>query len=234
MKIKSTFLGIAALSLVLVSCKEDPNAEFNTSATMVKVGDVIKFTDNSTAGYNHVWDFGDGEWSRAINPTHVYYDEGSYDVTLQVTDKKGQTVSVSKATTILVSQDSVYTMIEADQSVKNNIIAQLAGQWDLERHTTTNVLGSNAKLFFSSSVEFMADGTIFAEDELRNKSQGNYSVINEEYLNIYFVAVDSDGIQYYVSGTFRIDDLDSRSLKLVQTENYPGGSSSTISVEMSR
>ena len=42
------------------------------------------FTDYSTSAIGYLWDFGDGNTSTAVNPTHIYTNLGVYDVTLIV------------------------------------------------------------------------------------------------------------------------------------------------------
>jgi len=67
-----------------------PDAEFTASETTVAVGESIQFTDQSTnnpASWN--WDFGDGESSTSQNPTHIYSNAGTYDVSLTVTNSYG-------------------------------------------------------------------------------------------------------------------------------------------------
>jgi PKD repeat protein len=50
----------------------------------------VKFTDLSTGSpTSWKWDFGDGTSSAEQNPVHVYQEEGSYDVTLTVTNSYG-------------------------------------------------------------------------------------------------------------------------------------------------
>jgi photosystem II stability/assembly factor-like uncharacterized protein len=44
----------------------------------------ISFTDTSTFGENHYWDFGDGNLSYDQNPQHTYTTTGTYDVQLIV------------------------------------------------------------------------------------------------------------------------------------------------------
>lgn len=43
-----------------------------------------------------VWNFGDGETSTALNPTHVYQREGDYTVTLTLVDNGGAEVRLTK------------------------------------------------------------------------------------------------------------------------------------------
>jgi PKD repeat protein len=65
----------------------------------------VDFTDASSDPDNQIltllWDFGDGATSTTSSPTHVYQSDGSYQVSLRVTDEAGasnthsQTVSVT-------------------------------------------------------------------------------------------------------------------------------------------
>ncbi len=55
----------------------------------------INFTDLSVNGpTSWTWDFGDGNTSDQQNPTHIYQNEGSYTVTLTVSNGFGSTQSV--------------------------------------------------------------------------------------------------------------------------------------------
>ncbi|MEE9439482.1 MAG: PKD domain-containing protein [Saprospiraceae bacterium] len=49
----------------------------------------VTFTDESIVGSGititgYLWDFGDGNTSNQENPTHVFYNEGTFDITLQI------------------------------------------------------------------------------------------------------------------------------------------------------
>jgi gliding motility-associated-like protein len=46
----------------------------------------VQFTDSSSDAITRVWDFGDGNTSTALNPTHTYAAFGNYFVTLTVSD----------------------------------------------------------------------------------------------------------------------------------------------------
>lgn len=47
----------------------------------------VEFVNESTGGISYFWDFDDGETSDEFAPTHTYADNGSYDVTLEVTNE---------------------------------------------------------------------------------------------------------------------------------------------------
>ncbi len=49
----------------------------------------VVFSNNSSNGNHFFWDFGDGNTSTDINPTHVYPGPGNYMVTLIVSDTNG-------------------------------------------------------------------------------------------------------------------------------------------------
>jgi hypothetical protein len=62
---------------------------------------VVEFTNNSTQG-DYLWDFGDGNTSSDVNPTHTYAEAGTYTVCLRLTTDCGikemcNTLSVNNA-----------------------------------------------------------------------------------------------------------------------------------------
>lgn len=62
-----------------------PKADFNTSFDCFNSASV-QFTDTSTGANTWAWDFGDGSGSSLQNPSHVYATQGTFDVTLVVTN----------------------------------------------------------------------------------------------------------------------------------------------------
>lgn len=50
---------------------------------------VVEFSSTSTYGVSYLWDFGDGTISDLENPVHVYYDAGTFNVSLTVTGPGG-------------------------------------------------------------------------------------------------------------------------------------------------
>jgi len=75
-----------------MSCEEEvrttgPTADFTYTANYL----IVSFTDASTAGDGAIstwaWDFSDGETSGQQNPVHTYAEDGTYSVSLTVTDE---------------------------------------------------------------------------------------------------------------------------------------------------
>jgi PKD repeat protein len=83
-----------------------PVASFTESAETVSVGEFITFNalssfdpDGSIGGYS--WDFGDGTTAIGVVVSHAYTAQGTYTVTLTVTDDDGATATVTDIKTVL-------------------------------------------------------------------------------------------------------------------------------------
>ena len=96
----------------------DLDAGFSADRTAAVVGQAIQFSDLSTGGVPPLsceWDFGDGHGSTLQNPSHSYSTEGSFTVSLQVTDSAGSTDTETRSNCIEVNQPlSVTTSPAAD------------------------------------------------------------------------------------------------------------------------
>lgn len=82
-----------------------PVAEFTQSVTTVKTGQTTTFDagdsyDPDGTIESYVWDFGDGKNTTGVEVSHAYDDDGSYTVTLTVTDDDGAINSTSITKTV--------------------------------------------------------------------------------------------------------------------------------------
>jgi len=57
-------------------------ATYNMSNTTPSAGELVTFTNNSTGATDYLWDFGDGNTSTGLSPTHAFAAAGLYAVTL--------------------------------------------------------------------------------------------------------------------------------------------------------
>jgi len=93
--------GATGSSAVTISVKNlAPVAQFTESTKTVYVDDEVTF--NASSSYDpdgvivsYVWDFGDGTTDIGVVVSHVYPENGSYVVTLTVTDNNGATDSAT-------------------------------------------------------------------------------------------------------------------------------------------
>ncbi len=70
---------------------QKPNADFRISPqSNIREGEVVQLrpTDERYP-YTYLWHFGDGGWSTFIMPYYFYNKAGTYDVSLEVTDRAG-------------------------------------------------------------------------------------------------------------------------------------------------
>ncbi len=123
-----------------------PTALFDPSERTPEEGRIVTFTDHSSGSVTKwAWDFGDGSASTEQNPSHTYDDNGSYDVSLVVTDADGRTDSQKigidvKNAAPEVSADDVTVETEddpialdvrvADPGHRDGEALQLAAAWD--------------------------------------------------------------------------------------------------------
>lgn len=67
----------------IITVYELPEPEFTTSPKYVMLPDQpVQFFNSTRNGNTYIWDFGDGEYSTLLNPSHQYTKEGIYDVKL--------------------------------------------------------------------------------------------------------------------------------------------------------
>ncbi len=92
-----------ATDTVIVTNYPSATASFTSTNSFFSV----MFNNTSTNGVTYSWDFGDGNTSNDINPTHVYANEGTYTVVLTVTDQCGNTATASQVITIDVQFNSL-------------------------------------------------------------------------------------------------------------------------------
>lgn len=96
----------SATSLIRVQLNQAKlDVTFTANKRTVNVGQEIRFEPRIGGGvspYSYEWDFGDGNTSTEVVPTHAYKSEGSYTVTLTMTDDRGNSASKERAGYITV------------------------------------------------------------------------------------------------------------------------------------
>ncbi len=116
-----------------------PIALFDINDSIVCVGNIVSFTDVSTAGGAAItgwaWDFGDLGTSTNQNPTHSYSVGGNYTVTLIITDATNNKDTITHTVYVLLAKALQNTVrICAPQSSTTIValdpnIAGVTGTW---------------------------------------------------------------------------------------------------------
>jgi PKD repeat protein len=80
----------------------------------------INFSNQSTGGTSYLWDFGDGQTSTTLSPSHTYAAFGTYNVCLISTNSCGSDTSCSSVTVTCPSPAASFTTIPTGFSVQFN------------------------------------------------------------------------------------------------------------------
>jgi len=90
----------SALAFIQVTLEQSKlTVEFNATARSIKEGKRIFFIPAASGGfqpYTYEWNFGDGQTSTEERPSHAYKSDGTYTVSLKLTDDRGNTVSLTR------------------------------------------------------------------------------------------------------------------------------------------
>jgi PKD repeat protein len=134
---KKTTMICVALAMMIVGCKRI-TVDFTYSPAEPKAGETIKFSNNSSAGENWTWTFGDNNVSRVKHPSKVFSKPGEYMVTLMVDSAKYKTCTKSVIVydtipTFVADTDTIaiYHDVELRANVYNPFGYTLTYQWTL-------------------------------------------------------------------------------------------------------
>ena len=111
--------GSAQVSLTVTSApvNQAPTSDFDVATNYLEATFTELSGDEDGAVVAWSWDFGDGEASDLANPVHTYSAEGSYEVTLTVTDNNDATAEVTKTVEVVAEpvNNAPVAMVEADE-----------------------------------------------------------------------------------------------------------------------
>lgn len=103
---------ITFISVLLITGCKKITVDFTYSPAEPKAGEIVTFSNQSTAGESWLWTFGDNATSLLKHPNKIYKKPGEYKVTLMVDSAKNQTKS-----TIITIYDTIPTFTCSTDSV---------------------------------------------------------------------------------------------------------------------
>lgn len=180
---------IATVHLTVDPVNDEPVANFTYTPSSPTTLDLLHFIDTSTDVDGIIvswyWDFGDGNTSTEQNPTHQYGDDGTYTVTLTVTDDNAATddhsrdIYVSKVTP---NADFTYTPsipipLELIQFTDTSIDLDgtiISWFWDFDDGNTSTL--QNPAKFYSQGEIYTVNLNVTDDDGLTNETSQNILV----------------------------------------------------------
>lgn len=173
--------------------KTHPNATFAYSPTAPLTGESATF--NATASYDldgqilsYLWDFGDGNTGTGNITTHSYVDNGTYTITLTVTDNDG--LNDTALDTILVqNRPPVAQFTESAEIVDTNVVIHFNASdsydldgsivsylWDFDEGT--NATGMTATHSYSNNGTYVVTLTVTDDDGATASANAIKTVLN--------------------------------------------------------
>ncbi|MCH7534355.1 MAG: PKD domain-containing protein, partial [Bacteroidetes bacterium] len=120
-----------------------PNFKINTSSGCSPL--TVNFTNLSSNSTKWFWNFGDGSTSSSFNPTHVFAQDGHYDITLATQNSFGCVDTITYATMINVfnaelnvgTGDTSNGCMPLQVDFSNNTVGKNKWFWDFGDGTTS-------------------------------------------------------------------------------------------------
>jgi len=134
-------LSVFVLAIILMTSCYDPyyydyqNAEasFYTNETNYGIGEEVQFYNTSNDAVSFFWDFGDGETSTNINPSHIYTEAGTYEIKLNAYGRDGK--------------DEFYSVLTIDDQTpytKLNLLVMYFGTEDIVKNCAVDLYDSQS------------------------------------------------------------------------------------------
>jgi len=228
---------------VSVIVNPPPTASFTTATTTsCHIPDSVSFTNNSIAGSNYVWNFGDGDTSSAMNPLHLYLAGGSFTVKLITSSACGVDSSIQSnyivinppvAPTTASSPDTIpcgsTTTLTASSSDSMKWFDQLIGGNLLATGGTytTPPINSNTIFYVESDVIGMTDSCTPHTDGIGAGSNYTNNNFRAEIFNVLQPCTLVSVLVYANGAGNRTITLEDANFNVLQSAviNVPAGTS---------
>jgi PKD repeat protein len=167
------------LPVIMLSCEKIPVASFHADTNSPEVGQEVFFVNDSQNSQAFEWDFGDGYFSEAANPSHIYNATGTFVVKLTSysdngsEDEASMTIQVLVPTLLVIEVREYYDKyIVPDASV---ILYPTLPDWDSQKNSVTEgYTDSDGIIVFSGLDPFVYYVDVW------EKSHDNYALAAED------------------------------------------------------
>lgn len=149
-----------------------PVANFGDSAVGCEPLEVT-FKNKSLYGLTYEWEFGDGGRSNSENPTHIYFNEGVYTVSLKVTGfPPGKTDAITKT---------------------NYIVVNKTPQANFIMNTTQVYIPNDPVVFSNRTVDADSYSWNFGDGNTSNEQSPTYQYTTEGEFSVLLIATTDQG-----------------------------------------
>ena len=155
-------------------------------------GHVASFS-SSVSGFTtpyYYWDFGDGTWSLASDPTHTYSKPGTYTVTLFAYSKRGNEYG-SSGIPIKITESEYDDLLNTYTESQQQILAELIGKWRIfyASEVITDCQTAHVDSLYSRiteniqyTFEFFLDQTVIINDENGINELAEWQLIGDRFI----------------------------------------------------
>lgn len=171
-----------------------------------------EFTDESLLAESYSWDFGDGATSTEKDPIHIFPAEGTYDVTLTITNTANVERSITKVVPIGgVKPTFKAIVLNGTGDEFQGTTGDNADAWDMTPNSTVNddnlgTIDSPYRALWSNSEldDWLAANCVDTDEQPGSTSDGNKFAglgdrglkINEPCRRLYQVVTVEAGVEY--------------------------------------
>jgi PKD repeat protein len=166
----------------------DPNGPYTGTEGREIIFDGSNSSDADGSIESYAWDFGDEATETGVNPTHTYAQNGTYTVTLNVTDDSGAVNTTTTTATIIdidplanftgspTSGPEPLKVVFTDNSTSYDGIAAWA--WDFDNNGTVDSTAPNP------TYEYIEEGTYTVLLRVFEEDGDNDTLIKENYITV--------------------------------------------------
>ena len=119
-----------------------PMADFSFAQTDQEDFRVVSFTNTSVSATDYAWDFGNGDTSNEEHPSYTFPDEGTYTISLSVSDKNNVTDQITRDIQVIKPEEPD----AIDPTVINGDFSEGQDDWKVSSFTdgTTSPFNSSS------------------------------------------------------------------------------------------